>query len=71
MQLIRLLSKQERFKRLLERVIAAMTDDPQTWGFRVDPPNSGAIEDSVTYTAHDVDTRPDFVRRDDENWTSL
>lgn len=58
---------QKAFARLMAKVQQALKENPDAWGFRFDN-DPYSIPDGVTYTPNDQDTRPDFVKADDENW---
>lgn len=63
----------KRMKRLelLKAIVEkALTEQPKHWGFRIDADeHEGGIVDGVTYSATDLDKRPDFVKKDDAGWT--
>lgn len=55
---------------LLEKLVRqAFAEQPKHWGFRMDADeHEGGFNDGVTYSAADLDRRPDFVKADDRNW---
>lgn len=60
------LKRAEFFKKLAEKLL---TQEPKYWGYRMDADeHEGGFNDGVTYSATDLDRRPQFVKDDDKNF---